>query len=234
MSETGAEVVHQQLREAILHGRLEAGSVLSQVRLARTFNVSRTPLREALRMLQREGLVEGQANRALRVAPFSRDDLETLYGLRIVNEALGIKLSVPRMTVEDDAFLDRSLTEMARHADLADFDEWERHHRAFHQRLVAYAGPRAVRLLAELSDHAERYRRLYVTYDLRAWASGAREHEAIVEACHARDAVLASERLARHLSRTVLSVMVTMAPEHEPAVVRSALRTAVGTDATTP
>lgn len=227
---TGAEVVHHRLREAILHGRLEAGATMSQVQLARQFGVSRTPLREALRMLQREGLVEGEANRRVRVAPFSLEDLEELYALRIVNEALGIRLTVPFMASEDDEFLAESLGQMAHYAAERDIDVWEQHHRAFHRRLVRHAGPRPLRLLSELSDHSERYRRLYVTHDPRAWAAGAAEHESIVEACHARNATLASDRLARHLSRTVLSVLMVVAPEHEPAMVRSALRTAIGAD----
>ena len=224
---TGADVVHHQLREAILHGRLEAGSVMSQVQLAREFGVSRTPLREALRMLQREGLVEGEANRRVRVAPFSLADLEELYALRIVNEALGIRLTVPAMTADDDAFLADSLGQMAHFANERELDVWEGHHREFHRRLVCGAGPRPLRLLAELSDHSERYRRLYVSQDPLAWAAGAAEHESIVAACAERDAPLAAERLARHLSRTALSVLTRVAPEHEPARVRAALRSVI-------
>jgi DNA-binding GntR family transcriptional regulator len=224
---TGAEVVHDQLREAILHGRLQAGSIMSQVQLAREFGVSRTPLREALRMLQREGLVEGEANRRVRVAPFSLADLEELYALRIVNEALGIRLTVPSMTEEDDEFLADSLRRMAHYANERDVDVWEQHHREFHRRLVRLAGPRPLRLLSELSDHSERYRRLYIASEPRAWTVGAAEHEAIVEACQEREAASAAERLARHLSRTALSVLMLVAPEHEPARVRAALRSVI-------
>ena len=66
-----AVTVHDRLRDAILSGELAAGTVMSQVELARRFNVSRTPLREAIRMLQREGLIEGEANRRVRVTPIS-------------------------------------------------------------------------------------------------------------------------------------------------------------------
>jgi DNA-binding GntR family transcriptional regulator len=63
--------IHGRLRWAILHGELAPGDELSQVRLAKQLGVSRTPLREALRMLLCEGLVEGEPNRQLRVAGFS-------------------------------------------------------------------------------------------------------------------------------------------------------------------
>jgi DNA-binding GntR family transcriptional regulator len=224
---TSAEAVHRQLRQAILRGELAPGAEMSQVQLAHELGVSRTPLREALRMLQREGLIEAEANRRVRVSPFSIEDLEQLYALRIVNEALGIRLTVPAMTSEDDEFLDTSLLQMERCARLQDLDVWEEHHRAFHRRLVARAGERQIRLLSELADHSERYRRLYVEHEPRAWSVGAAEHEGIVEACHARDPATAAACLARHLSRTALTVLMYVAPDREPATVRGALRAAV-------
>jgi DNA-binding GntR family transcriptional regulator len=224
---TSATVVHRRVRDAILSGELAPGSEMSQVQLARELGVSRTPLREALRMLQREGLVEAEANRRVRVSAFSVDDLEQLYALRVVNEALGIRLTVPAMTPEDDTFLDESLLTMSLYAREQDLDGWEEHHRAFHRRLVRYSGDRLRHLLAELADHAERYRRLYVEHEPRAWSVGAAEHEAIVDACHARDPAAAAATLARHLSRTALTVLMYVAPDHEPATIRSALRAAI-------
>lgn len=179
-------------------------------------------------MLQREGLILGEANRMVRVAPFSIEDVEELYAVRIANEALGIRLSVPLMTAADDARLERSLKEMAGAATTGAIDIWERHHRAFHAQLVCYAGRRLETLLSELHEYAERYRRLYVTTEPRAMSIGAAEHEAIVEACHARDADLAGAALARHLSRTALMALLQIAPEHEPAMVRSTLRLVLG------
>ena len=112
----GADLVHDQLREQILTGVLAPGLVVSQVQLARELGVSRTPLREAVRMLQREGLVAGEANRMIRIASFSIADVEELYAVRIANEALGIRLTVPKLTATDDAALHQSLEDMARTA----------------------------------------------------------------------------------------------------------------------
>lgn len=226
-SATGADLVHARLRDAILHGRLAPGVVVSQVQLARQLGVSRTPLREALRMLQREGLVAGQANRMVRVASFSIQDVEELYAVRIANEALGIRLTVPVMTAHDDALLEHSLREMARSAGEGDVDTWEQHHRAFHTQLVSGGGNRLCTLLSELSDHAERYRRLYITSVPRAMSIGAAEHEAIAAACHERDGERAAAELARHLARTALTALMQIAPEHEPAMVRRTLRAVI-------
>ena len=89
------EDLFADLREQILSGALPEGAVLSQVKLAERFGVNRTPLREALRMLQREGLIDAQYNRRVRVSRLSTADLEDLYAERIVTEALGIPVHRP-------------------------------------------------------------------------------------------------------------------------------------------
>jgi DNA-binding GntR family transcriptional regulator len=223
-SATGADLVYAQLRKQILTGVLTPGLVVSQVQLARELGVSRTPLREAVRMLQREGLVAGEANRMIRIASFSIADVEELYAVRIANEALAIRLTVPKMTDDDDAALDQSIADLSRTAIEGDTDAWNIYHRTFHTRLVSGSGKRLRTLLSELYDYAERYRHLYRTAEPRAMSIGAQEHEQIVEACHARDGVRASDELVRHLSRTALTALTAIAPEYEPALVRSALR----------
>ena len=230
LNATGAELVYDRLREAILRGWLAPGIAVSQVQLARELGVSRTPLREAVRMLQREGLVSGDANRMVRVAPFSIQDVEELYAARIANESLAIRLTVPRMTADEDATLVQALRNMADAASGGDVDAWEQHHRDFHTLLVRGGGRRLARLLSELYDYAERYRRLYITSEPRAMSIGASEHELIVEACQARDASQAGLELARHLSRTALTALMQIAPEHEPAMVRETLRAVTGAE----
>jgi DNA-binding GntR family transcriptional regulator len=221
--------IHQRLREAILHGDLSAGSELSQVKLAVDFGTSRGPVREALRLLQREGLVEAELNRRVRVASFSAGDLEELYALRIVNEALGIRHTVPHLGPDDLADLNLALAEMEALAGV-DAGRWERVHRRFHHILIAYSGARLVALLDQLSDHAERYRLVYVSQDPRAWSNGAAEHREIVAACEAGEPGEAADALARHLARTAGSVLMHVAPDHDPALVRSAVRAASSTD----
>src|ERR1700727_4082035 len=82
---------YDALRRALINADLVPGAVVSQVQLAAQLNISRTPLREALRQLQSEGLLEGDFNRRLRVAPLSVDDLEQVAAMRIVLESLGVQ-----------------------------------------------------------------------------------------------------------------------------------------------
>jgi DNA-binding GntR family transcriptional regulator len=220
----GVAAVHARLRDAILYGELRPGQAISQVQLARDLGVSRTPLREAIRMLQREGLLEGEPNKRVRVASFSLEDMQELYALRITVEALAVRLTVPQLSDDDISQLDELLSEMSLHADAEDYERYSEPHRAFHAGLVAGAGSRIRQLLAELSDHGERYRRLHTTQAPRAWSTAAEEHRAILDACVQRDADLAAVRLAEHLAHTVLGNLELLDPDYRPLALRRSLR----------
>jgi DNA-binding GntR family transcriptional regulator len=221
------EIAYLQLRRAIVRCDLPSGVQLSQRELSELMGVGRTPLREALRMLQREGLVEAEPNHRVRVADFSIPDLEQLYAMRITLEALAIRLTVPLLQPEDLRRLEGYLTQMAGLPTPEEYERWEIPHRAFHLSLVAHAGARIVTMVAQLSDHAERYRRFYSAEAPRAFERGMREHQAIVDACLARDPGLAAERLARHYSSVALGTLAVLAPEYDPMLVRTALNSVI-------
>ncbi len=219
--------IYRRLREEILAGAFEQDRPISQIKLAERLGVSRTPLREALRMLQRDGLIHSEPNRQVRVTPLSVLDLEELYATRIAVEALALRITLPRMAdVEFDA-LDEAIDAMHEAASSRDLDHWEAPHRYFHQQLGSHAGQRIIQLAAELAAHGERYRRVYLNQPI-AWASAEAEHRAIAEACRARDERLAAELLARHLARTALTVIASIAPEHDALPIRTAIRMVAG------
>ena len=130
------------MREAILEGEIAPGTIMSQVALADDLGVSRTPLREALRMLQSEGLVDAQANRRVTVRPISATDLEELVVMRVALETEAVRLSVDRLQPEDIAALEGRLAEMAHFAEAKDYERWQAPHTAFHRGLTAPAGAR--------------------------------------------------------------------------------------------
>ena len=155
-------LVHDRLRDAILRGELPAGQTTSQVTLARDLDVGRTPLREALRMLQREGLVVSEPNRRVRIAELSSADAEALYVMRIALEAVAIRITVPTLDVDDVAELEGYMAQMD-------------HYMRSDDRAGCAAPPRLPRpprerggrargdLDRQLFDHAERYRRASAT-----------------------------------------------------------------------
>lgn len=221
------EAAYLLLRRAILRNELPGGEHLVQRELEQKFGVGRTPLREALRMLQREGLVEAEANQSVRVAGFSFPDLEQLYATRICQEALAIRLTVPRLQTAELDRLEEVLAQMTELSTPETYERWEVLHRAFHLGLIAHAGTRIVRMTAQLSDHAERYRRFYSIETPYAFERGMREHRMILDACLARDAATGAERLARHYSSVVLGTLAVLAPEYDPLVVRTALQAVI-------
>lgn len=215
--------LHDYLRDAILTGRLPAGSTISQARLAVELQTSRTPLREALRMLVTEGLIEARPNHKMRVAAATLEDMTETYAMRIALEGLGVALSVPRFSRDELDALDNLLDQLNEHGARRDIERWEPPHREFHSLLVRHAGNQLGLTIRHLQDRAGRYRRLYLSQSARAWETTAEEHAQIVEACRAGDAERAAAELARHLGRTVLTIVALAAPEYDPAPVRAAV-----------
>src|SRR5437660_7335913 len=105
--------VHEHLRQRILDGTMPPGAVLSQVQLAQQLGVSRTPLREALRLLQEERLVVAEHNHRVRVAGINLEELESLYASRIMLEPLALALTIPRLSQSEFDALDQALDDMA-------------------------------------------------------------------------------------------------------------------------
>ena len=87
--------LHEYLRRLILDGAIPNGASISQVELAERLGVSRTPLREAMRMLQAEGIVQSEHNRRTHVTALDVGDIDTVYGSRVLLEATGVLVTVP-------------------------------------------------------------------------------------------------------------------------------------------
>jgi DNA-binding GntR family transcriptional regulator len=210
--------VHARLRAAILAGEIPEGAVTSQATLAERFGVGRTPLREALRMLQREGLVISQPNHRVRIAELSSEDAEELYIMRIALEAVAIRVTVPVLTGADLAELDGLMAQMDHYMKLRDHVGHRDPHRQFHHRLVYAAGPRVSDEIDELFDHAERYRRRFGAAD--SWEARRAEHRAILDAVGEGDREAAADLLADHYLHTVRLVFGELDPGHDLARLR--------------
>jgi DNA-binding GntR family transcriptional regulator len=225
---TSAEAVYETLKGAILTGSLGQGEVISQVKLSEDLAVSRTPVREAIRMLQAEGWVESEPNKRVRVASVSPDQVEQFYAMRITLEAVAIGIAVPRMTDADLAELETHLGEMRAHVDAHDYTAWEEPHTAFHRALTYRAGAVIWQTCATLAQSTTRYRRLYMTGEPTAFWQSETDHRAIYDACAAGDADRASSQLAQHLARTAIHLVAMLDPGRDPTPVRSAVNLVAG------
>ena len=132
--------VHAYLRECILDGTLSPGTKLSQVSLAAQLGISRTPLREVLRMLQEEGLVEIEPNQRTRVAGLDPAELDDVYASRILLETLALSMTIGHFGAKARAEAKRMLTTMRRAAKTGDFDAWFGAHTDYHRVCTAAAG----------------------------------------------------------------------------------------------
>ncbi|WP_051792731.1 GntR family transcriptional regulator [Amycolatopsis jejuensis] len=224
-SVSNTEDVYARLRGMLLNGEIRPGTVLSQVQLAKELAVSTTPLREAMRQLQAEGLLIAEHNRRSRVAPLEPRDIDSMYGSRIVMEALAIRLTVPALRAADLEALHEDLRRMRKASEEQDLTTWEPLHAEFHRRLTSGADEHMARVIDSIASHTERYRRSSLFGSpARTWEIGNEEHEAIVRACEAREPEQAAGLLARHLARSALTMLAKVAPEEDPVAVREALR----------
>jgi DNA-binding GntR family transcriptional regulator len=221
-----------RLRTMIVTGAIVPGTYLSQVKLSAALGVSTTPLREALRQLEAEGLVESRRNRRPRVPPFNLRDLEGVHSARILLECLGIALAVPRMTNDMLEQVHSHADNMTLAARPREIERWHHEHSLFHGGLVQVSNPALRQEIATLEMRSERYRRTSVLGDQPlAWSIGEIEHESIYEACPSRRPMQAAARLAQHLSRSALTVAAHLTPAIDPVGIRVALQMVLGWEA---
>jgi len=206
--------VHEQLRNAILLGEIRPGVKTSQAELARDLGVGRTPLREAVRMLQDEGLVLAEPNRRVQIASLSVQDAEELYVMRIALEVAASRITTPQLTRGDIAELEGLMAQMSHLASADSVALFRPVHRAFHERFVAGAGTRPAALIAELFDHAERYRAVYGAAAPDHFGRRTAEHRAMLDAAAAGDADAVAVAVAVHYVKTARLVSDALDPDH--------------------
>lgn len=198
-----ADLAWVELRRAILQGELQPGEPLPLKTQAERLGMSIMPVREAIRRLAHEGLVEQQPQRGAVVAPVSVAALEDMYSIRIALESLAVRRAAENMTERDYRRLTDILDEFVAAYRRGDVAQSRELHRSFHLGLYRLAGSQWLdRLVPPLLDNSERYRGLSIP--LRGSPEERRaEHQAILEACRRRDGELAARLLAAHLERTV-------------------------------
>jgi DNA-binding GntR family transcriptional regulator len=220
--------IHRELREQILVGQIPAGTLLSQVELAESFGVSRTPLREALRMLQEEGLIQAENNRRARVATFHLDDLEAISGQRILLSALATYITVPHLGEDDYAAMASSCEAMAAATDADDVAGWRAADAAFHAVHYSQAPQRLHHEVIRLAERNDLYRSVWMRDAPHRDTQTVIEHDRILQACKQRGVLDAVHGIARHQARIAITVLTHAVPEREPAIIRAALQLVLG------
>jgi DNA-binding GntR family transcriptional regulator len=192
--------VADKLREQIIRGAIPEGAQLRQDAIATQYQVSRIPVREALRQLDAEGLIEIVPNRGAVVPALSPDDIEELFSIRALLEPEVLKLSIPHLTNDHfsqaEAVLRKYVSELRRQDHLS---AWGRLNWQFHSILYSCANqPRFMAIIRNVNNSGERYTRLqlYLTHGMKR---ANEEHHRILELCRERDVSAACKLLRQHI-----------------------------------
>jgi DNA-binding GntR family transcriptional regulator len=193
------ERVHDHLKQEILSNRYAPGSELLEVPLSEELGVSRGPIREALRSLESEGLVEITPRRGAVVISLTKRDFLEAYQLREVLEALGVRLAVPRFTERTLDSLDERIDLMAEHAASGDVDAFFEANAAFHEAFMEASENRMLidtyrRLMAQMRPYRRPSARLRGNVE-----RSVSEHREILAAVRARDVEAAVALQMKHV-----------------------------------
>ncbi|WP_448626583.1 GntR family transcriptional regulator [Geodermatophilus sp. URMC 64] len=193
--------VAHYLRHAILTGEIGPGEWIRQEEVAERLGSSRLPVREALRILEAEGLTEHERHRGARVPSLSMHEVDVIYKMREQLEQLAIAESIPHLTEAQIRHLEDVQERIEANDDVAAFLELDRE---FH--LQSYTGCRIEQLTATVTrlwNSTAHYRRTFVTLTGpgRKWVINA-EHRLLLDAIARRDVVDAERCLAGHIRRT--------------------------------
>lgn len=149
------------IREAIISGELPAGARLSEIQLAKQFDISRTPVREALDQLDSEQLVDVIPYVGSRVRPIRLRDVEEIYQIRIALETMAVSLIVPKLTAMSSARIKQMLEELKSSANGDDSERFARARDDFHLLIVDLSENSVLkRLYCSLNGPIRRLRRI--------------------------------------------------------------------------
>lgn len=190
------------LRDKILNEEYEKGQKLNEVALSKELNISRTPIREALKQLELEGLVESIPNKGVYVLGFSPRDIDDMLEIRVVLESLSVQLAIDRIT-------DNELNKIKEIYDLLEFyakkDDQERFTEIniqFHEAIYrATHSQYFERLLSDINYYIHVTSRHSIRQPHRL-IEAAREHKEIYEAIEKKDKELARVNVIKHIIKT--------------------------------
>lgn len=196
---TKARAVYFELRRKILTGELEPGLEVNQEGMAASLGVSITPLREALRRLEMEGLVRLKAHRTVIVPPLTREELVELYVIRIELDALAARLAAEHATNHETALVAGLARQKAAKDPVVQLEL----NRTFHRAIYSTCGNASlVTYLDQLWDRTDRYRLILVKQEVDNGAISAQEHIDIADAIAARRPAEAARLMREHISHS--------------------------------
>lgn len=193
------DVVFNTLRQAILKGELEPGERLMEIQLAERLGVSRTPVREAIRKLELEGLVVMVPRKGAEVSSITEKSLKDVLEVRKALEELAAELACQRMSEEEIARTEEQLEEFKRTVEGDDLTRIAEMDVEFHEMIyVGTKNERLVQMLHNLREQMYRYRMEYIK-DKEKRGTLVEEHAEIISRIKHHDIAAAKEASRKHI-----------------------------------
>jgi DNA-binding GntR family transcriptional regulator len=200
------DVVFNTLREAILKGDLKPGERLMELQLAAKLGVSRTPIREAIRMLEQEGLAVTMPRKGAEVAKMTLKDMEDVLEIREALDELAVRIACAKISEEQLARLIAVKEQFENSTRTGDVKRIAEADVSFHDVIYeATDNPKLVTLLNNLREQVYRYRVEYIK-DPKNYPTLIAEHEAIVEGLKNRDQNAATLAMHAHVENQAVAV----------------------------
>ena len=205
------EIAYEVLKKAIITGEIPAGQRIVETEYAERLHISRTPLREALRKLERDGLVEYVMRRGVIVHAFTPDDVDQIYTIRNCLEMLTLPAIIERVTPEDIAVLREKLAKMDDLMLVDDVEGISPLARDFHASLTAISGQRQIlRVIEGQDEYIRRFSAMAIRQESRRGAAH-QEHHRLVDYLEAKDLKRFEKLMASHIERSKENCLAALA-----------------------
>lgn len=195
------EIVYEELKRQILIGEIAPGTRMMEVELAEDMGVSRTPVREAIRKLEKEGLVSIEPRRGAYASDISIKDMVDVLEVRQELEGMAAACAAAKATDEEISVLEDIMMEYKNSAEKGDIQLIIKWDEAFHKQIVSCSGNKTlVQLVSQVQELALRFRYIYYD-DFSRFEGQPEEHRHIVEAIKSRNAEVARVAADSHISK---------------------------------
>jgi DNA-binding GntR family transcriptional regulator len=201
--------VYEAIRDSIISGQIRQGERLIETDYAEKYHVSRSPIREALRRLESDGLLEYRNRVGMFVKAFTYDEIIEVYTIRQELECLAMRNVLLRISRDDIAELWKVLERQQEAYQNRDFSVYSKFNHDFHDRLIAKSGmTRLISMLEGLDACVRIFGNISMSDDIRR-QQGIREHEAIIRALEGRNLENLQREIRRHVEASMRECLRT-------------------------
>jgi DNA-binding GntR family transcriptional regulator len=193
--------VFEHLKEAIVRGEMAPGDRLVESRLASALDISRTPVREAMHKLEREGLLRKLPKGGFAVVNLTREEIEESFGIRCVLESYAARLAAANYREEELLPLEEKIQEFQQCLDKGLLEDLPRINTQFHNLFYSLSkSPRLIKMISDLTDQISRFRKILLKTERWAETSN-RDHRKMLEAIRKRDLDQVERVVKEHIAR---------------------------------